>query len=110
MPKEKDFADILLKLGIQPQLKGYHYALTALKLISQEPAIVYGQITTKLYPMVAEIHNSSSQRIERAIRHCVEYGYLHNKLVWEQYKFYQKPTVGAFLATMNEVVRLKLVS
>lgn len=58
----------LKSLGVSPKLKGYQYAADAVEmLIAQDKAYKI----TELYRAVAELNNSTSNRVERAIRHAV---------------------------------------
>lgn len=62
---------MLLDLGVPDHLLGHRHLVTALTIAVQDPdAIVY--ITNSLYPAVAEKHDTTGSRVERAIRHAVE--------------------------------------
>lgn len=62
---------MLLDLGVPDHLLGHRYLVTALTIAVQDPdTIVY--ITNSLYPAVAEKHDTTGSRVERAIRHAVE--------------------------------------
>ena len=65
----KTIYQYLLGKGIVPKLRGFKYIETALELLSQN--VLYAEaLTTKLYPDVAKAHNTTWQRVERAIRHA----------------------------------------
>ena len=72
-PNEADekISRILIKVGIVPNVKGYRYLRDAV-LIAMDNMDVMNSITKGLYPMVAENFDTSSSRVERAIRHAIE--------------------------------------
>lgn len=62
----KKCEEILLKLGITPDLKGFVYIADAVEIINSEDVKV-----TTMYEMVAKRRNTQWTRIERAIRHAI---------------------------------------
>ena len=65
---------MLFDLGVPDHILGHRYLVTALTIAVQDPnAIVY--ITNSLYPAVAEKHDTTGSRVERAIRHAIEVGF-----------------------------------
>lgn len=62
--------DILGEIGVAPNLLGYDYSAYAIKLILKD-RVYLEQITIRLYPEVAAKFNTTSNRVERAIRHAV---------------------------------------
>lgn len=105
---------ILKELGIPSRILGHSYLVSALELMVEEPSLLY-VITKQLYPRVAETHNTTASRVERAIRHAIE-------IAWDrggldvQYKYFGnsvkaekgKPTNSEFLSVVADVVRQKL--
>lgn len=63
--------DLFKEIGVIPKLTGYNYAITAVKLVIENPSRV-NHITKELYPDIASKHNSTPTRVERCIRHVVE--------------------------------------
>lgn len=63
----KKIEDILLELGIMPNLKGFNYITDMVELINREEKIkiVAG------YWIVAKKYNATGARVERAIRHAI---------------------------------------
>lgn len=59
----------LTKMGLPPQLLGFSYVQTAIVLLHTSASRI--NTAKVLYPMVAERHDSSSSKIERAIRHSI---------------------------------------
>ena len=111
--EEKEIAEMLLSLGFQPHLKGYHFTLAAIMEVRANNTIIYGGITKGLYPAIAKKFNCKPSHVERAIRHSIECAMSTLSPWWKQvFKFMpstDKPTNGEFLATVAEMVRLKMV-
>lgn len=63
---KKMYKQLLLDDGIAPQNKGFIYLNDALKLY--EP----GKPIMELYDEVAEMHESTRHRVERAMRHSIQ--------------------------------------
>lgn len=64
---KKTIREFVLKLGITPDLSGYEYIISAIELLMNKKISSY----TSLYVAVAEIHHTTSSKVERAIRHAV---------------------------------------
>ena len=99
---------ILIKVGIVPNVKGYRYLRDAV-LIAMDNMDVMNGITKKLYPMVAENFDTSSSRVERAIRHAIEIaansGKMENINALFGMKIYAKnerPTNSEFIALLAD--------
>lgn len=63
--------DMIHQLGVPAHIKGYHYLRTAI-LYSIEDKTLLDSVTKLLYPTVANIYDTTSSRVERAIRHAIE--------------------------------------
>ncbi len=72
---EKKISEVLHNLGVPAHIKGYHYLKEAIGLVIDDVELL-GAVTKKLYPQVAEEFDTTSSRVERAIRHAVD-------VVWE---------------------------
>ena len=64
---------ILGEFGIPAHTKGYRYLREAIVLVAQSPFLVEG-ITKSLYPAIADLHGTTSARVERVVRHAIESG------------------------------------
>lgn len=77
---EKKISECLRSVGISANLLGFEYIKSAVMIISgqDEPSrrITRRNIVKKLYPQIADIHNSTPSRVERGIRHAIEKMYL----------------------------------
>lgn len=68
---ERIVTNYLHMLGVPSHVAGYKYLRTSIILGVNDPAIIQ-QITKQLYPKIAKQYNSTSARVERAIRHAIE--------------------------------------
>lgn len=103
----------LHELGMPSHIKGYQYIREGISLIYNKPEIV-GGITKELYPRIAEKYNSTTSRVERAIRHAIEVSW--NRANWdfmEDVFGYSvdidkaKPTNSEFIVTLADKIRLE---
>lgn len=66
--------DALLEMHITPNLHGYQYLQSAVKLAQADQTILY-RVTKDLYPAVAAQHNTKAARVERCLRSAIERAY-----------------------------------
>ncbi|MBQ8961607.1 MAG: response regulator [Ruminococcus sp.] len=96
-------------LGVPAHIKGYHYLRAAILFTVEKPALLTG-ITKELYPMIARRFNTTSSRVERAIRHAIE-------ITWERagsdrlvsffgFTYSGRPTNSEFIAFISDRIRL----
>jgi len=71
--------NVLLKIGIPPNLLGYNYIVTATELILNNPLYLH-TITKGLYVEIARRYGTTSAGVERAIRNAINVGWLHGDL------------------------------
>lgn len=64
-------AQYLSNAGMPASLKGYEYLITAVEAVLKDSSVLYG-ITKVLYPDIAKKHNTTTIRVEKAIRHAIE--------------------------------------
>lgn len=69
--------NLLDKLQVKINTKGYRYWITAVEIYRKDPSIK----KTKLYEMIAEKYNTTAVRAERALRHAHE----NNKMLVQRY-------------------------
>ena len=103
----------LHELGVPSHIKGYQYIREGITLVYNNPTIV-GGITKELYPEIAKKFNSTTSRVERAIRHAIEISW--NRANWdfmEELFGYSvdidraKPTNSEFIVTIADKLRLE---
>ena len=63
--------ETLLDAGVPDHLRGQRYLMTAIALTVKNRTAT-DEMVSYLYPTVAEVHNTSASRCERAMRHAVE--------------------------------------
>lgn len=104
---------VFLTVGIPAHIKGYHYLRQAIKLVMQDESLV-SRITKELYPRVAEHFDTSSSKVERAIRHAIEVAWTRGKIEninkmfgFQVYTKHEKPTNGEFIALVADKLVLE---
>ena len=65
----KKIQDVLLKLGVTPNLKGFDYICDAVEMINKEGRLK----VTYIYDKIARDNNEKTMRVERAIRHAISH-------------------------------------
>ena len=111
---EKRVSDIFINIGMPANIKGYKYLRSAVRQCVESPATI-NSITKKLYPSIAEIFETSSSKVERAIRHAIEVCWARGraKQINEIFKveaFSEKdrPTNGEFIAFVADKLLLEM--
>lgn len=105
--------DVIHQIGIPAHIKGYHYLRDAI-LLSIENGEMLESVTKILYPTVAKRFNTTSSRVERAIRHAIEVAWDRGDVdVLNSFFGYTidtskgKPTNSEFIALITDKLRLK---
>lgn len=113
MNLENRVTDMIHEIGIPAHIKGYHYLRDAI-IMSIEDMDVLNAITKVLYPTVAKKHQTTSSRVERAIRHAIEVAWSRGKLdTLDELFGYTvsngkgKPTNSEFIALIADTIRLE---
>ena len=111
---ELRITDIIHEIGIPAHIKGYQYIRYSIMLAVKDETII-GSITKTLYPTVAKKHNTTSSRVERAIRHAIEVAWDRGDIdTLNAYFGYTvqnnkgKPTNSEFIAMISDKIRLQL--
>ncbi len=106
--------EILHQIGVPAHIKGYHYLRESIAL-SVENTEYINSITKLLYPTVAKMFQTTSSRVERAIRHAIEVAWDRGDVnVLDSYFGYTinngrgKPTNSEFIAMISDKLRLRL--
>ena len=74
-----EITDILHEVGVPAHIKGYLYLREAITMVYHDLEIL-GSITKVLYPDVAKKFNTTSSRVERAIRHAIEIAWVRGNV------------------------------
>jgi two-component system response regulator (stage 0 sporulation protein A) len=108
--------DIIHQLGVPAHIKGYHYLRTAI-LHSIEDKSLLDSVTKLLYPTVAGLYDTTSSRVERAIRHAIEIAWdrgnvdtLNSFFGYTVDTSKGKPTNSEFIALITDKLRLRYKS
>ncbi len=103
-------------VGVPANIKGYQYLRDAIIMSINDTELI-NAVTKQLYPKVAEKHNTSPSRVERAIRHAIEVACVRGSEE-ELYSLFGytvnndkgKPTNSEFIAMIADKLRLEMVS
>lgn len=105
--------EIIHQLGVPAHIKGYHYLRYAILSSLADPELLES-VTKLLYPHVAQQYNTTSSRVERAIRHAIEIAWDRGDLdIINSYFGYTvntckgKPTNSEFIALVTDKLRLQ---
>ncbi len=113
MSREDHIINVLQKVGIPINLKGYNYLKIAISLCLEDNKLLES-ITKLLYPTIAKECGSTSSRVERDIRHALEVAWGRGKgqYYYEMINYTgptdEKPTNGAFISTVVEKLRTQV--
>ena len=105
---DKKISNIFISVGIPAHIKGYHFLRDAIKMSIETPEII-NSITKKLYPAIAEKYDTTSSKVERAIRHAIEVAWNRGRIEninslfgVKVYSDNEKPTNGEFIALLAD--------
>lgn len=108
--------EILHQIGVPAHIKGYHYLRDSIMMAIENPAII-NAVTKQLYPSVAKRYNTTSSRVERAIRHAIEVAWdrgdvdvLNSYFGYTIHNTRGKPTNSEFIAMIADKLCLELAS
>lgn len=111
---EQEIRDALRDLAVPAHIKGYGYLISAIGLAVKDPGLI-DAITGELYPAVAANFQTTPSRVERAIRHAIEVGWVRGDLD-VTYRYFGntvspskgKPTNSEFIAQLSDVFRQRI--
>ena len=110
---EKDVTDMIHEIGVPAHIKGYQYLREAIMMSVEDPDML-GSITKVLYPTIAKRYQTTSSRVERAIRHAIEVAWNRGKMETLDNLFGYtistgkgKPTNSEFIALIADRIRLQ---
>ena len=92
--------DLLHRLGVTENYKGYSYAAYAMALCAEQPDLLL-VVTKKLYPAVAKRYGTTCGAVERDIRTVVAVAWSRNPALLAQLGddlLEKRPRCGQFLA------------
>ncbi|MDE7009557.1 MAG: sporulation transcription factor Spo0A, partial [Lachnospiraceae bacterium] len=110
---EKDVTDMIHEIGVPAHIKGYQYLREAIIMSVEDPEML-GSITKVLYPTIARKYQTTSSRVERAIRHAIEVAWNRGRMETLDAMFGYtintgkgKPTNSEFIALIADKIRLQ---
>ena len=110
---EKDVTNMIHEIGVPAHIKGYQYLREAI-MMSVENVEMLNSITKLLYPTIAQKYQTTSSRVERAIRHAIEVAWSRGKMETLDALFGYtintgkgKPTNSEFVALIADKIRLQ---
>lgn len=110
---EAQVTKIIHQIGVPAHIKGYQYLRTAILLTVNDNEVI-NSVTKILYPTVAKKYQTTTSRVERAIRHAIEVAWDRGDVdVLNSYFGYTiqnnrgKPTNSEFIAMIADNLRLK---
>lgn len=104
---------LLHELGVPSHIKGYSYIREGIMLVFNDPSLS-SAITKELYPTIAKKYDTTTSRVERAIRHAIEVSW--NRANWELMEEVfgysvdidkAKATNSEFIVTLADKLRLE---
>ncbi len=105
-------SNVMRQIGVPAHIKGYHYLRLAILLAVRDPYILHA-VTKELYPSIAKQNETTSPRVERAIRHAIELAWDRGDVdVLDSYfgctvqPSKGKPTNSEFIAAVSDKIRL----
>ena len=110
---EAQVTKIIHQIGIPAHIKGYQYLRTAILMTIEDNDII-NSVTKVLYPSVAKKYQTTTSRVERAIRHAIEVAWdrgdvdtLNSYFGYTIQNSRGKPTNSEFIAMIADSLRLK---
>ncbi len=110
---EIEVSSMLHNLGIPSHVKGYKYIREGIMLLYSSEDSMH-LITKEIYPEIALKFNTTSSRVERAIRHAIEISWIRGDLKLMENIFgnsidfeRSRPTNSEFLTTIADRLKLK---
>lgn len=111
---ELKVTEILHDIGVPAHIKGYNYLRDSIIMSIEHPDII-NAVTKQLYPGVAKKYETTSSRVERAIRHAIEVAWdrgdvdvLNSYFGYTIHNSRGKPTNSEFIAMIADKLRLQL--
>lgn len=105
---------IIHQIGVPAHIKGYHYLRESILLCVEDREMI-NSVTKLLYPTVAKRFNTTSSRVERAIRHAIEVAWdrgdvdtLNQYFGYTVHNLRGKPTNSEFIALIADKLQLRM--
>lgn len=109
---ENEVTNIIHEIGVPAHIKGYQYLRDSIIMVIKDMDML-NCITKVLYPTIAKKYDTTSSRVERAIRHAIEVAWTRGKIeILDSLFGYTvsngkgKPTNSEFIALIADKIRL----
>lgn len=105
-------AALLLQMGIPAHLSGYSFLLQAVLIELRRSGAIHN-ITSEIYPVVAQTYHTTASRVERSIRHAVNVtwdrggGEVYARIMRRATSDVPRPTNTELIAQLAERIRMK---
>lgn len=110
---EAQVTKIIHQIGVPAHIKGYQYLRYAILMAIDDEEVI-NSVTKVLYPSVAKKYQTTTSRVERAIRHAIEVAWdrgdvdtLNSYFGYTIQNSRGKPTNSEFIAMIADNLRLK---
>jgi two-component system response regulator (stage 0 sporulation protein A) len=110
---ETQVTKVIHQIGVPAHIKGYQYLRTAILMTISDNDII-NSVTKILYPSVAKKYQTTTSRVERAIRHAIEVAWdrgdvdtLNSYFGYTIQNNRGKPTNSEFIAMIADNMRIK---
>ena len=110
---EAQVTKIIHQIGVPAHIKGYQYLRSAILMAIDDDEVI-NSVTKVLYPSVAKKYQTTTSRVERAIRHAIEVAWdrgdvdtLNSYFGYTIQNSRGKPTNSEFIAMIADNLRLK---
>ncbi|MDZ5712113.1 sporulation transcription factor Spo0A [Jeotgalibacillus haloalkalitolerans] len=110
---DASITSVIHEIGVPAHIKGYMYLREAISMVYHDIELL-GSITKILYPDIAKKFNTTSSRVERAIRHAIEVAWnrgnvdaITNMFGYTVSAAKSKPTNSEFIAMVADKLRLE---
>lgn len=100
---ERKISSIMQAMGFPANLLGYQFACSAIVMSVQSPTKLAA--TKILYPQIAIKYDSTSPRVERAIRHAISKAWDNAAIQFTAYGMKKKPTNSHFIAAIAQSLK-----
>ena len=95
---------MLRLIGVQPNVRGWRYIVDGVKLVAADEELAH-HMTKELYPAIAAKHDTTKTRVERCIRHAIEWGLHKRQSDMLHYLGTLQPMNAAFIAGVGVMVQ-----
>lgn len=110
---EAEITNIIHEIGVPAHIKGYLYLREAIQMVVKDIELL-SAVTKELYPSIAKKFNTTSSRVERAIRHAIEVAWSRGQVEtinrifgYTVHNDKGKPTNSEFIAMVADKLRLQ---